>query len=225
MSLREPVVEQAQEDPGAGSFRFGAVFLLTLTLCVFLIVAPDADWARAVALALQSAALIVVVATSRASAAVRRERTTAAGAAAVVVFLAVATGVSPQWAVYVLGVAMSLAIPIAIVGGLVRLMRLHGVTLQTVAGALAIYLLLGIVFAWLYALFGQLADGPFFTGADAEMQGSRVYFSFTALTTTGFGDLAAATDAGRALVVLEMLVGQLYLVTVIGVLVGNFGRR
>ena len=57
------------------------------------------------------------------------------------------------------------------------------------------------------------------------MQGSRVYFSFTALTTTGFGDLAAATEAGRALVVVEMLIGQLYLVTVIGLLVGSFGRR
>ena len=225
MSLREHVVERAREDPGAGSFRFGVVFFLTLTLCVFLIVAPDADWARAVALALQSAALIVVVATSRASAAVRRKRTVAAGWATVVILLSVATGVSPQWAVYVLGVAMSLAIPIAIVGGLVRLMRLRGVTLQSVAGALAIYLLLGIVFAWLYALFAQLADGPFLTGSDAAAQGSLVYFSFTALTTTGFGDLAAATDAGRALVVVEMLVGQLYLVTVIGLLVGNFGRR
>ena len=164
MSLREHVVGRAREDPGAGSFRFGAVFLLTLTLCVFLIVAPDADWARAVALALQSAALIVVVATSRASAAVRRKRTVAAGWAAVVILLAVATGVLPRWVVYVLGVAMSVAIPIAIVGGLVRLMRLRGVTLQTVAGALAIYLLLGIVFAWLYAFFDQLTHGPFFTG-------------------------------------------------------------
>ena len=226
MSLREHVVEQAREDPGAGSFRFGAVFLLTLTLCVFLIVAPDADWARAVALALQSAALIVVVATSRASAAVRRKRTVAAGAAAVVVFLAVATGA------------------VASVGG-VRARRGHeprdpdrdrrraGAADAPAAASRSrpsparspSTCCSGIVFAWLYALFGQLADGPFFTGADAETQGSRVYFSFTALTTTGFGDLAAATDAGRALVVLEMLVGQLYLVTVIGVLVGNFGRR
>ena len=45
------------------------------------------------------------------------------------------------------------------------------------------------------------------------------------LTTTGFGDLTAAEPVGRALAVLEMLVGQLYLVTVIGVLIGSFGRR
>ncbi len=45
------------------------------------------------------------------------------------------------------------------------------------------------------------------------------------LTTTGFGDLSAATHLGRALAVVEMLVGQIYLVTVIGVLVGNFAGR
>jgi Ion channel len=217
--------EGRRGDPGAGSFRFGAVFLLTLLLCVFLIVAPDGDWARGFALALQTAALIVVVATSRASAAVRRVRTVAGGGVALAILVAVAAGLLPGWVVYALGAGMSVMIPFAIVGGLVRLMRLQGVTLQTVAGALAIYLLLGIIFAWLYAFFDQLSSGPFFTGAGAVTQGSRVYFSFTALTTTGFGDLAAATEVGRALVALEMLIGQLYLVTVIGVLVGSFGRR
>jgi hypothetical protein len=56
--------------------------------------------------------------------------------------------------------------------------------------------------------------------------GDRVYYSFTVLTTTGFGDYTTATPVGHALAVFEMLTGQLYLVTVIGVLVGNFaGRR
>jgi hypothetical protein len=45
------------------------------------------------------------------------------------------------------------------------------------------------------------------------------------LTTTGFGDLSPATAVGRALSVIEMLTGQLYLVTVIGVLVGNLAAR
>jgi len=212
------------QEPGAGSFRFGAVFVLTVLLCVFLIVAPDADWARAVALALQSASLLVVVATSRASAAVRHARAVTGGAAAVAVLVAVAAGALPDWLVYLISVTMSLAIPIALVGGLLRLTRLHGVTLQTVAGAVTIYVLLGLVFAWIYAFADRLDPGPFFISATDVTQGERVYFSFTALTTTGFGDIAAATQAGRALVLLEMLTGQLYLVTVIGVLIGSFGR-
>jgi len=45
------------------------------------------------------------------------------------------------------------------------------------------------------------------------------------MTTTGFGDFTAAKSSGRALAVVEMLVGQLYLVTVIGVLVGDIASR
>jgi hypothetical protein len=45
------------------------------------------------------------------------------------------------------------------------------------------------------------------------------------LTTTGFGDLSPASATGRALSVGEMLTGHLYLVTVIGVLVGNLAAR
>ena len=48
-----------------------------------------------------------------------------------------------------------------------------------------------------------------------------MYYSFTVLTTTGFGDLTAAHGLGRALAVVEMLVGQLYLVTVISILIGR----
>jgi uncharacterized membrane protein len=51
-------------------------------------------------------------------------------------------------------------------------------------------------------------------------------FSVTVLTTTGFGDFSAATPAGHALAVIEELTGLLYLVTVIGLMIGNFvGRR
>ena len=49
----------------------------------------------------------------------------------------------------------------------------------------------------------------------------HVYYSFTVLTTTGFGDLTAAHGVGRALAVLEMLMGQIYLVTVISILIGR----
>jgi hypothetical protein len=56
--------------------------------------------------------------------------------------------------------------------------------------------------------------------------GDVVYYSFTVMTTTGFGDFTAAQPIGHALAVLEMLTGQIYLVTVIGILIGNFvGRR
>ena len=70
-----------------------------------------------------------------------------------------------------------------------------------------------------------MSDSPFFNTTSVEA-GDRVYFSFTTLTTTGYGDLTPVTQLGHALAVVEMLTGQLYLVTVIGVLVGDLvGRR
>jgi hypothetical protein len=52
-----------------------------------------------------------------------------------------------------------------------------------------------------------------------------VYFSFTTLTTAGFGDLTARTDLGHTLTVFEALIGQIYLVTVVSLIVSNLGRR
>ena len=66
--------------------------------------------------------------------------------------------------------------------------------------------------------------GAFFTVAGEQEAVDFLYFSLVTLTTTGYGDLAARTDLGRMLAVTEALTGQVYLVTVVAVLVGNIGR-
>ena len=207
-------------------FRYGAVFLIALALVVFLIVAPAANWARAVALLMEVAALTVAFSTSRVRPAVRRRRAFIGGAVAVVATACVVAGLVPLAVLYVIGAVIAVAIPMELVGGLLRLVRRQGVTLQAVAGALAIYLLAGLVFAWTIGLIAKIDRTPYFAQGTSGTEGQRVYFSFTVLTTTGFGDLTAGTRVGRALAVMEMLLGQLYLVTVIGLVVGNFtGRR
>ena len=212
------------EDRDAG-FRYGAVFLLTLILLVFVIVAPAADWSRAVSCALQWLALLTVVATSRARTGVRRPVAIVLVALTSFTVVGEAAGAFPDWLLYLISGALSLAVPLALIGGLVRLVRKHGVTPQAVAGALSLYLLLGLVFAWLIGFVDKVGDGQYFAQTAHATTSQIVYFSFAVLTTTGFGDLTAATNVGRSLAVVEMLLGQLYLVTVIGVLVGNFAGR
>jgi hypothetical protein len=215
-------------DPGdrPAEFRYGAVFLIVLTLVVFLVIAPDEDWARAVALALEAAAMTVAIATSRVRPAVRRRRAVLGAVAGVAVVVGVLTGIVSTAAFAALAAIIAVAIPVELVGGLVRLVRRHGVTLQAVAGTLAIYLLVGIVFASTIGFVAHVGSGPYYAQGTDGTVGQHVYYSFTVLTTTGFGDLTAGTPVGRALAVVEMLVGQLYLVTVIGLVVGNFtGRR
>jgi hypothetical protein len=92
-------------------------------------------------------------------------------------------------------------------------------------GVLCVYLLLGMLFAYGYALIGDLASAPFFAEQRSADISDFLYFSFTTMTTTGFGDLTAAADTGRSLAIAEELTGQIYLVTVVAVIVGNLSRR
>jgi hypothetical protein len=98
-----------------------------------------------------------------------------------------------------------------------------GITLQTMYGVLCLYLLIGLLFGTLYGAIDSLSAQQFFTGQGAQGISDFLYFSFSTLTTTGFGDLVAATDVGRSLAITEALVGQIYLVTVVALIVSRLG--
>ncbi|HEX3693711.1 MAG TPA: potassium channel family protein [Solirubrobacteraceae bacterium] len=212
------------EDREAG-FRFGLVFLLTFTLAVFIIVAPSANWSRAVGLGLQWLALLAVIATSRERSNLRLPLAIVVVALMSFTFVGAAGGALSRPLLFAISGVLSALTPLALIGGLLRLVRARGVTPQAVAGALTLYLLIGLVFAWTIGFVAEVESVPYFVQTAKASTSQIVYFSFTAMTTTGFGDLTAATKVGRALTVVEMLLGQLYLVTVIGVLVGNFAGR
>jgi Ion channel len=200
--------------------------LLTVVLVVFVIAAPSANWSRAVVLAIEGAALVVAIATGRARKDVRYRRAIGAGVAIVLVVVGTATGIMSRQLTSALTALVTAGVPVAIVGGLLRLLRERGVTLQAVAGALAIYLSIGLVFAWIISFVAQVDSTTYyFAQHTSGTEGDRVYFSFTVLTTTGFGDYSAVTPVGHALAVIEMLTGQFYLVTVIGLLIGNFAGK
>jgi len=205
--------------------RYGIVLALALATVLFLIVAPESSWSRAVGLLLSGAMLLVVIATSRGNVELRER----AGAAIVVVTLAVVAAVGFEWVEQGIGTALSAALVLTTLvllpRGLAVLLRVRGVTVQAVAGALAIYLLVGIVFSFVIGTMARVGSGPYFAQGFDGSESQRVYFSFTSMTTTGFGDLSPATRGGRAVAVLEMLTGQIYLVTVISLLVGNLRRR
>jgi hypothetical protein len=116
--------------------------------------------------------------------------------------------------------------PPSIVAGVIRSLRAHHqVTVQVLFGALCLYLLAGMFFAFVYAAIDQLSGDPFFAdGLDATPARS-IYFSFTTLTTVGYGDVTAATNVGHTLAVTEALLGQIYLVTVVSVVVANLVPR
>jgi hypothetical protein len=211
-------------NPGGG-YRYGAVLVVTLAMTTLALSAPDGRGTRVIELVVAGSALLAAMLTSGARPDVRRATMVVVGSTLVLVAVAAAAG-APPGVLALSATAVANAATIAvIVGGLVRLVEERGVGVQAVFGALAVYLLVGLTFGFLIgALATGGADSYFAQGTDGT-QSQRVYFSFTALTTTGFGDLTARAPGGRALSVLEMLIGQLYLVTVIATLVGNLRRR
>ena len=225
MSARRGATDGAGTTSRPAAHRYGAVFFVTLVAVVFVIAAPSTDWTRALALALEFTALGIVVATSRDRADVRRARTLAVAVVAGLVVLAVGLGWLPAVVTFGFGLLIALVIPLSLVGGLVRLLRTQGVTVQAVAGALAIYLYVGLLFSAVIGITAHASSRPYFTNGTDGTSSQRTYYSFTVMTTTGFGDYTAAMSAGKSIAVIEMLTGQLYLVTVIGVLVGDIAGR
>ena len=134
------------------------------------------------------------------------------------------SAVTPVWlgssrVVYAL-VSITLSIG-AIAAIVTHLTRRRSATSATLAGAVAIYLLLGLIFADVYMCLAQLTGVPFFAQTASPSSVAYLYFSYTTLTTVGFGDLTAGTDPGRMLAVVEALMGQLYLVTIVAFIVAT----
>jgi hypothetical protein len=116
--------------------------------------------------------------------------------------------------------------PPAVVIGLIRSLRARReVTVATVFGVLCLYMLIGMFFSFVYGAIGQFSGESFFTNGAPDTVAHCLYFSFTTLTTVGYGDFTAATNLGHTLSVTEALLGQIYLVTVVAVIVSNLGRR
>jgi hypothetical protein len=105
---------------------------------------------------------------------------------------------------------------------LYRIFRHPVINVETILGAIDAYLMIGISFAAVYLMLNDL-DPTFFRQGAADSV-KYLYFSFVVITTLGFGDLTPRTDVGRVFVSVEALLGQIFLVTVVAVLVANMGR-
>ena len=209
----------------SGGFRFGGVLLLTLAVAVFTLIAPEGRTVRTIELLAAGATLLVAVLTSKAPAATRRAAGVGLVVALVVTSTLSATGESHQGLTFAVIAVLVIVTIVIILAGLIRLITERGVVLQAVFAAVSVYVLVGLAFAFVIDTIATVGNAAYFASGTDGTQSERAYFSFTTLTTTGYGDYTAGTSGGRALAVLEMLLGQLYLVTVIALLVGNLRRR
>jgi hypothetical protein len=202
--------------------RFGIVLLLLLVTFVFLASGPTGRWVPFVAVVLQGATLLAALAASEAG-----PRLWRVAVVVVVVGLVSALGVwiadfsNADGILFLLSVLLVGASPVVIAMSLIR----RGVVdIHTVMGALCIYVLLGMLWAFAFGAIGAFESGPFFAQQKTATVADFMYFSFVTLTTVGYGDLTAAGGLSRAIAVVEALTGQLYLVTVVALVVSRMAR-
>jgi ion channel len=198
---------------------YGYVLLLIGVSFVFAATAPDAGWATSVLVLVQSANLVVALWTSGLS---------RAGAWHNIVFLAFTVALAAAGLVWsgpnltatlsLVSALLTLAIAVVIV---LSVVQKREVDRQAITGAICVYLLLGMLFMFMYGAVATLGDGPFFHQGVDGTRALRVYFSYVTLATLGYGDYTPAGNLGHALAVVEALLGQLYLVTVVALLVAR----
>jgi hypothetical protein len=91
-----------------------------------------------------------------------------------------------------------------------------------IAGAVSVYLLLGLIWTRLYQVVELASPGAFRVPVGESPNSSTLgYFSFVTLATLGYGDISPVNIVARDLAVLEAITGQLYLVILISRLVAE----
>jgi hypothetical protein len=210
--------------------RFGLLFLSLLAVFWVLGVAPEGEAKRVFVTAMLGGTLLLAF--WAADMPMRRLRVAAALvcvwlAGTAVAALAGSGDAVDAATIASAGVLVVVAPPAVVIGIMRGLRRRREVTLAEVLGALSLYLLVGMLFALLYRAIDDLASGGFFTNAVEATLARCLYYSFTTMTTVGYGDLTARTNLGHTLSATEALIGQIYLVTIVAVIVSNLrpGRR
>jgi len=205
------------------SHSYGMVLLLILAVFVFTSVASNSDWADSTLLLLQCATLVAALYTSGVA---RADSPLSVGLLAVSVTCAVLLeafgGTGLEALVGILSGVLTVATILTVALGIVDQGEAN---VQAVTGAICVYVLIGLLFVFVYGVLAVLGSGDFFAQGTDGTRSLRLYFSFVTLATLGYGDYTAAGELGRTLAIVEALFGQLYLVTVIAVLVSRMRRK
>jgi Ion channel len=196
---------------------FGLVLLLVLATFVAQSLVPFKDWGAVVITALSAlSATVALASTGLRHPVVTWLRRAAAFGVLLAVIGAIAGGRAFFATAALIQAVLLLISSFAVLRAVLTEDR---VGFRTILGAVSVYISLGLLFTFVYVSIERVAGDPFFGPAAHVDTGDFVFFSMTTLTTTGYGNLVPAFQPGKMFAVLEMLMGQVFLVTLIARLV------
>jgi Ion channel len=207
--------------------RWSESYVLVLALVVVTyVVSVSLTEARAasVVLTVQLATVWVTLRTSHARRIVRRLADVVLAMAAVVAvgsFFAHGDG-AQLGAVFAVSCLLYLIAPFSIVRDLIQR---RDIDRETLLGAVAAYLLIGMFFGFAYKAAGELGSIPFYGAAGHGTLSQDLFFSFVTITTLGYGNLVPAANPGQTLAVLEAITGQLFLIVAVGKVISSMTPR
>jgi hypothetical protein len=210
---RERWVQRAEKVRDA----FGLVFLLVLATYVLTSLLDNHGWAAVVLTCATSATSVIALTSSHARPGFVRSAIALSGLTIGLAAIAAING-DRLW-LNLASVVQITLLAVAMGAVLQRVVTTAEVGSRTILGAISVYTVLGILFTYLYGTIDRIQSTPFFEGVPHPAGNDFLFFSYTTLTTTGYGDLVPGGQPGRMLSGLEMMIGQIFLVTLVAGLV------
>ena len=196
---------------------FGLVLLLVLATYVLGSLTPSHGWTAALTMLVAVSAGVVAIATAGVGLPVVRVAMLLAAAAILCAVLSALLDV--QDLLGVAGLITALLLALAALAVLRTVVSATEVGFRTILGAISVYVILGLLFTFLYVFLDRIEGYPFFGSGTGVHDGDTLFFSFYTLTTTGYGNLVPAGQPGKLFSGLEMLIGNIFLVTLVAGLV------
>ena len=204
------------------SHSYRPVLGLIFAVFVFVAAAPNSGWARTLLTLGLCTLMLLALWTSGLSSENHVGIIVAAASIAVAIASLIQGGSTLNGTVGLFDFLLALGATVAIGVGVVDQGEVNR---QSILGAICIYVLLGLLFTFVYGAAASLGSGNFFAQGTDGTPDIRMYFSYVTLATLGYGDYTPSGNFGRTLAISEALLGQLYLVTVLALLVSNLGRK
>jgi hypothetical protein len=196
---------------------FGLVLVLALVTYVLAALLENGGWPAVILVVATSATSVVALTSSHVKARFVR---LAIWISALTIGLAAVAAISGAHVWLNLASAIQISMLTVAMGTVLRrVVSTADVGSRTILGAISVYIVLGILFTFLYGMVARMQSGSFFQGVPQSAGSDFLFFSYTTLTTTGYGNLVPGGQPGRMIAGLEMMLGQIFLVTLVAGLV------